>query len=64
MTNPQGCDLGVPDPLPVYRSDSEDIGLEQVGTLLIRRLDASLDTKELDKSELRDHFSVRCAAHW
>ena len=39
----QGRGPGVPDPLPVYRSDSNNSRPEQVGTLLIRRLDAPLD---------------------
>ena len=62
MTNLQGCGLGVPDPLPVYRSDSDDSRPEQVGTLRIRGLEAPLDSRGLGKSELQDNFRVRCAA--
>ena len=62
MSNLQCRGLGVPDPLPVYRSDAYDSGPEQVGTLRIRGLEAPLDTMGLGKSELQDHFRVRCAA--
>ena len=62
MTNLQGCGLGVPDPFPVYRSDAYDSGLEQVGTLRIRGLEAPMDSRGLGKSELQDNFRVWCAA--
>jgi len=45
MSNLQCRGPGVPDPLPVYRSDADDSGPEQVGTLRIRGLDAPLDAR-------------------
>ena len=38
MSNLQGRDPGVPDPLPVYRRDSDNSRPEQVGTLRIREV--------------------------
>ena len=62
MSKLQSRGLGVPDPLSVYRSDSDDSRPEQVGTLRIRGLEAPLDSRGLGKSELQDHFRVWCAA--
>ena len=62
MSNLQCRGPGVPDPLPVYRSDADDSSVEQLGALRIRGLDDPLDTRGLGKSELQDHFRVWCAA--
>ena len=62
MSNLQCRGPGVPDPLPVYRSDAYDSGPEQVGTLRIRGLEAPLDSRGLGKSDLQDNFTVWCAA--
>ena len=62
MSKLQSLGLGVPDPLSVYRSDSDDSRPEQVDTLRIRGLEAPLDSRGLGKSELQDHFRVWCAA--
>ena len=62
MSNLQCRGPGVPDPLPVYRSDADDSSVEQLGALRIRGLDDPLDTRGLGKSELQDHFRVWSAA--